>query len=104
MLKDHAEDRDLRILWLFQQDACRADTKVSLAVLEDLYDIDTRSALANVDVKPGSPVIALLQRRVVAGKLKCVQPFELERDLVLRQEGDAAASSRRDGHDRGCHH
>ncbi len=94
MLKDHAEDRDLRILRLFQQDACRADTKIRLAVLDDLHDIDTGSALANVDVQPGSPVIALLQRGVVAGELKCVRPFELERDLVLCQQGVAASTAR----------
>src|SRR5271165_6594691 len=84
MLKDHAEDRDLRVLRLFQQDAGRANPEVSLTVLDDLWDNDARSALADVDVKPGSPVVALLLRRIVAGELKCVRPFELERDLVLR--------------------
>ena len=77
MLIDHAEDGNRRVLRLCKQDAGRANPEVSLAVPEDLRDIDIRSALADVDVKPGSPIVTLLQRRVVAGELKRMLPFEL---------------------------
>jgi len=44
--------------------------------------VDIGATLADGDVEPRIPVETLIQRRVIAGKLELVFPFELHRDLI----------------------
>jgi hypothetical protein len=82
MLKDHSEDHEPRGFQLLKQNAGRANSEVGLAALNGLHGIDIGSTLANFDIKARVPVITPLERRVVAGELKLMLPFELQGNLI----------------------
>ena len=82
MLKDHSEDHEPRGFQLLEQNACRANSEIGLAALDGLHGIDIGSTLANFDLKASVPVVTSLERRVVAGELKLMLPFELKGNLI----------------------
>jgi hypothetical protein len=78
MLKDYCEDHKPRGFQLLKQNACRANSEICFAALNGLHGIDIGATLANFDIKAHVSVITLLERRVVAGELKLMLPFELQ--------------------------
>src|SRR5580704_3857446 len=62
----------------FAKDAGAADAKIRLAAGDRFGDLNTGTTLADGDVETGLAVETLLKRRVVAGKLELMLPFELQ--------------------------
>ena len=68
----------------FAQNIGAAGTEIRLAAGDCLGNVDIGTALADGDVETGVAVETLLKRRVVAGELKLVLPFELQGNLFER--------------------
>ena len=68
----------------FAKDTGAADTEIGLAAGNLFGDVDSGTALADRDVEPSVAVEPSFKGRVVAGELKLVFPFQLQRNLIER--------------------
>jgi len=84
---------------VFDQHRRRGHRKLGLACGQRIEGVDAGLAGEQFDLQPGFPEIALLNRRVVAGKLKLMAPFELQPDVfgdLLGARGAPGAQQRRE--------
>jgi hypothetical protein len=81
MLEDDAQHHHFRLAGLGQDHAGRANAEIGLARTDIGHRVDSDAALTDFDVEAGVAVKAFLQRDVVAGELKLMQPLQLQRDL-----------------------